>query len=365
LNPIETDVLVIGSGAAGIAAAKAARNNGARVTVVSVGAGASALTNGTVWGHAKEPFAQWFEGRGMRMGGRYITTSGWMITHARGALASLLDLSTLQGTIAVVDLDTHPSWSAKLIASTLGARIVRPASAPSEETFREMAGRLDANGIAEGIAAELRRQCEGVSGVLFPPVLGLKRNDVAERMTQIVGVPVGECAGAAGDPPGVRLERALRSLLPDDVTIVRQRATVSPQGSSGATLADGNKVHAKAVVLATGNLAGGGLLFDHNLREATAGAAIWTYKNQRISLHAGAERGADPSQWFADGSPRGVGVRTNRDGNILEEDGVSVLSSWLFAAGDITTSVDGTGLTDSLAAGAHAGTTAALFARGS
>ena len=59
------------------------------------------------------------------LGGRYITVAGWMISDARGAVSSLLDLASVRGMIGVVDVDTHPSWSAKLVAETLGATIVR------------------------------------------------------------------------------------------------------------------------------------------------------------------------------------------------------------------------------------------------
>lgn len=363
MNAIETDVLVIGAGAAGVAAARAAKREGARVTVVSLAGGATALTCGAAWGFARDPFDSWASEAGMRLGGRYVTVSGWMLPDARGALTSLLDLSAVRGMIGVVDLDTHPSWSAKLVAETLGATIVRAPLDIAGETFRETASKLDTGGIAEGLAAALRSRCEGLSAVLFPPVLGLRRDDVAERMTRALGVPVGEAAGGAGDPPSVRFERAVRRWIPDEVTVLRKRAKVLRGGGPQATLDDGNTVRAKSIVLATGGIAGGGLAFDGSMREVTADAPVWTRLKERV-LPSGAALGADPTPWFADGSPQGVGVRVDASRRVLDVGGEALIAPWLFAAGEVTTSLAGEGLTDVLAAGARAGFEAARHARG-
>jgi anaerobic glycerol-3-phosphate dehydrogenase len=364
VNPIEADVLVIGAGAAGIAAARSAHEAGAKVSLVSLAGGATALSSGVAWGHARDPFAQWAAGDVFRLGGRYVTVAGWVIANAQGALASLLDLGAVTGMVGVVDLATHPSWSARLIAETLGARIVSAPFAPEGETFRETASRFDTDGIAEGVAARLRASCEGLGAVLFPPVLGLRRDDVSARMTAVLGVPVGEAAGGAGDPTGVRFERAMRRWVPDAVRVIRGRATVLAGSRAAARLDDGNTVRARAIVLATGGLTGGGVVFDGALREATAGAPMWTRTRERIAARSGAERGADPSAWFADGQPRGVGVRVDARRRVLDVDGEAAVAPWLFAAGEVATALDGEGLVDALASGARAGAEAARHARG-
>ncbi len=363
MSPIDVDVLVVGSGAAGVAAARAAREGGARVAVVSAGVGATALTGGLVWGLAKEPLAAW-AAPSIRLGGRYATVSGWIAAEARGALASLLDLGALgPGVLAVVDLPTHPSWSARLVAQTLGAKVVT-ARLDAEETFLETAARLDTDGIAEGLAASLRADCAGCAGVLFPPVLGLRRDDVAERVGRVLGVPVGEAAGGVGDPPGVRLERAIRRWIPADVRVHRARATVTPGPRVNVALSEGTGVRAKAVVLATGGLTGGGLTFEATLREVTAGAPVWTRTHAPVPQATGAARGADPARWFGDGGERAdaAGIRVGEGGRVLDGDGETPLAPWLFAAGDVTVNRENDGLADALAAGQRAGAEAARHA---
>ncbi len=363
MNPIDTEVLVIGAGAAGIAAARTAREAGAKVTVISLAGGATSLTPGLAWGYARDPFDAWAKEIGLRLGGRYITVAGWMVSDARGAVSSLLDLASVRGMIGVVDVDTHPSWSAKLVAETLGATIVRAPFELAGETFRETASKLDTEGIAEGFAASLKTRCEGLGAVLFPPVLGLRRDDVAERMSRALGLPVGEAAGGVGDPPGVRFERALRRWIPDGVEVLRGRVKVLRGGGPRAELDDGNTVRARAIVLATGGVAGGGLLFDGSIREATADCPVWTRKGARV-LPPGAARGAEPVAFFAEGAPRGVGVRVDSSRRVVDVEGRAPVASWLFAAGEVTTSLAGEGLVDALSSGARAGLEAARHARG-
>ena len=278
-HEVTADVLVIGGGAAGVAAARAAHEAGATVAVVADGGGATSLGSGVVWGAARDPFAAWAAGDLWRVGGRYVTVAGWLLEGAAGALRSLLDVSALSlgGTPGVLDLATHPSWSARLVAQTLGARVVTaPDDAPTGQSFREVAVTLDPEGAAEAFARSLAPRCEGLSGLLLPPVLGLSRLDVAARMGAVLGIPVGEAAGSPGDPPGLRAMRAMRRWLPEGVAVLNDRATVKPGRLPGLVFRSGRLVKTRSVVLATGGLVGGGLVFEETLREAAAGAPVWT-----------------------------------------------------------------------------------------
>jgi anaerobic glycerol-3-phosphate dehydrogenase len=364
MTTLDVDVLVIGRGAAGVAAARAAHETGVRVGVVAAAPGATALTGGVLWGAASEPFTRWCDDS-FRRGGRYVGVSGWIFADVRGALASLLDLSSLRaGTLGVLDLATHPSWSAQLVAENLGARVVPCAEGPIEETFRETAARFDTDGIAEGLAASLKTECKGLTGLLAPPVLGLRRDDVAERMSLVLGIPVGEAAGAAGDPPGIRLERALQRWLPAGVVTHHARATVHMGVRATVTLSDETIVRTRSVVLATGSLSSAGIRFDQTLRETTAGAPVFTRDRQRVLTRTGAARGATAEAWFDDRhAASGAGVRVDDRGRVLDADGHSVCAPWLFAAGEVTTSNEGYGLTDALAAGVLAGSEAARATR--
>ena len=361
---VTADVLVIGGGAAGVAAARAAHEAGATVALVADGGGATTLGSGVVWGAARDPFTTWATSDAWRIGGRYVTVAGWLLEGAAGALRSLLDVGALSagGTPGVLDLATHPSWSARLVAQTLGARVVEaPDGAPTGQTFREVAASFDREGAAEAFARSLATRCEGLSGLLLPPVLGLSRLDVAERLSAVLGIPVGEAAGGTGDPPGLRALRALRGWLPEGVAVINDRVTVKPGRLPTVVFRSGRLGKARSVVLATGGLVGGGLVFEHSLREATADGPVWTRDRKRVLTRAGAARGADPAEWFDEhtGRARGAGLRVDAAGRVLDGDGATPLGEWLYAAGEVCSGRGGDGVADALAEGARVGRSAA------
>lgn len=364
---IDTDVAVIGDGAAGVAAARAAHEAGARVALITAGPGATAQCGGALWGAAREPFSRWANDDFQR-GGRYVTLGGWILADVVGALSSLLDITRLapNAALGVVDLPTHPAWSPRMLASALGATVVPVTAVPEAESFHATARLLDAEGVVDALADALARTVadRGVGALLFPPVLGLRRDDVAARLAARVGVPVGECVGNPGDPPGARLERALRRWIPTAVKVHRGRAAVTP-GRATELSVDGARARCRAVVLATGGLSGSGLAFESSLRETTAGAPVWSGR-ERVMDTAGARRGADPGQWFGDDAPRAfsAGVRTNARGQVMSLDGETPLAPWLFAAGELRVSREGGGIAGALATGALAGAEAARYARG-
>ena len=364
MSELTADVLVIGGGAAGVAAARAAHEAGATVAVVADGGGATTLGSGVVWGAERDDFARWASAPAWRIGGRYVTVAGWLVEGAAGALGSLLDLGALaaNGTPGVLDLATHPSWSARLVAQTLGARVIAaPDGAPAGHTFREVAAGFDREGAAEAFAQALKGRCGGLSGLLLPPVLGLARLDVAARLGAALGMPVGEAAGGAGDPPGLRTLRALRQWLPPGVEVVNDRATVKPGRLPSVSFRSGRRAKARSVVLATGGLVGGGLVFDDSLREATLGGPVWTRDRRRVLARAGSTRGADPAEWFDEhtGRVRGAGVRVDAAGRVMGADGETPLGEWLYAAGEVCVGRGGDGVADALADGARVGRSAA------
>ncbi|MBI5513900.1 MAG: hypothetical protein HY909_09040 [Deltaproteobacteria bacterium] len=364
MSAADPEVVVLGAGAAGVAAACAAHEAGARTALVGAHPGATGLGSGVLLGGTAEALAVARE-PAFRAGGRYVTVAGWLVTDALGALSSLLDVSRCDGPVGVLDLDTHPSWSAALVAQSLGGVVV-PASpeTPSGETFCEVASRLDTLGLAEGVAASLRARCRGLAGLLFPPVLGLHRLDVAATLSRVLGLPVGEAAGGAGDPPGVRVERALQARVPAAVLRREGRATVHP-GRRPEVRVGTEVLRPRAVVLATGGLTGGGLVFGEQLQEALLGAPLWVGARARVPVSSGASRGADPSVWFAGDPPviATAGLRVDGSGRVLDGDGTRGLHPWLFAAGEVLSSVRGATLGGALVEGLRAGAAAARVAR--
>jgi glycerol-3-phosphate dehydrogenase subunit B len=129
-----------------------------------------------------------------------------------------------------------------------------------------LAGRL-----REGLAL-----VEGTRGILLGPWLGAAAPR-AEALSATVGVPCGEALVGAGSPAGHRFEAARDRLLDAlGAKSIRDRALrVARSDGEGdgsrftITLAGGASVHADAVVLATGGLAGGGLIYappEHGAR---------------------------------------------------------------------------------------------------
>lgn len=365
---IDTEVLVIGDGAAGIAAARTAFEAGAKVTIISTGPGATAFAGGAVWGSAAEPFTSWAKHGRFQLGGRFVTLGGWVLADVVGGLSSLLDLRRLapHTALGVLDLPTHPGWSPRALASALGATVVPLGDFPEEESFHATARRFDTDGVVEAAVESLRAaiQGRGIGAILTPPVLGLRRDDVARRLSAALGIPVGETVSDAGDPPSIRLSRALRAWIPGEVEVIRGHASARLSRGPDVTI-DGTKARARAVVLATGGVTGGGVSFGGSVREATAGAPLWL-RNQRIPANSGAARGEDPSMWFGGEDPAifRTGLRCNERAQVVGADGVEVPSPWLFAAGELLRGRAGGGIAGALATGALAGAEAARFVRG-
>lgn len=364
---VETEVLVIGAGAAGVSAARAAHEAGVSVAIVDGGSGATAMGSGLAWGVQTAQWHRWATGEGFHSGGSYATVSGWLVAGAVGALGSILNIETapLGKVLGVVAIETHPSWSARLVAQSLGAVVIEAEGAPEGETFGQTARGFDTDGIAEGFAGALRAKCRDVYALLMPPVLGFRRDDVAERMSGVLGISVGETAGGPGDPTGLRMERALRGWLSDGVKVLRGRAKVVA-GRKAVVTVDGESVKCSAVVLATGGLTGGGLEFDGTLSETTAGAPVWTRHHERVVHTAGALRGADPVEWFGmpDGKSLGAGLRVDGSSRVLDATAAALFSPWLFAAGALLVGHGDQGLCDTVETGAAAGRAAARFVRG-
>src|SRR5690606_19760469 len=119
----ELPVLVVGAGFAGVAAASAARRGGARVRVVSAGAGASELYSGLLDGAPSPAIAEVASALGLvpYRSPRAVATREGLVRTALGRDRAVLDLEALSGrTIAVVDL-ARDDFDAALLAKSLEA----------------------------------------------------------------------------------------------------------------------------------------------------------------------------------------------------------------------------------------------------
>jgi glycerol-3-phosphate dehydrogenase subunit B len=287
---------VIGGGAAGTAAAWAARRNGLDVTVFFDRAGATSLYSGALdaapWS-AEPPalelspnviaFATAVDSWLLGAKPCRVATHEGVVRPARGRDAALLDLEPLAGkSIGVVDLSLD-DWDAPLLAHALGgspwavrtgARFV-PTVVPGVVDERDFARSNfdvallhDDSGRVSRFAECLQKAGASVDAWLVGPWLG-SAPGAAEKLRGIARKPCGETTSPPGGPAGARFDAARDALFSATGVHVRREYVDSIQrrGSrwlplsltSGATANDSGF---DAVVLAIGGLAGGGILLD-------------------------------------------------------------------------------------------------------
>ncbi|MCC6556514.1 MAG: hypothetical protein IT372_26445 [Polyangiaceae bacterium] len=314
---------MIGAGLAGLAAAWSARRGGASVTVVSAGAGASALAGGAVddvpWEQraraaallgigvdapagdgpaALSAFAAELDLWDLPAAGTpWLATLAGRLRPARGRDRALLDLGPLRGARVLIPRAERPDWDADALAASLGddpaaaARGLRFAAIDApilrlDDERRiadgDLAARHDDPARLDWLAGALRRALEragGAGAVLLGPWLGA-RAPRAEALAGRVGVPVGEALAGAGSPAGLRVEAARDALLAAAGArrIHGRAAAVEALGGGSAaprfavTLAarEATRIEADAVVLALGGVAAGGVAYTPAERFAGA-----------------------------------------------------------------------------------------------
>jgi glycerol-3-phosphate dehydrogenase subunit B len=286
------DVVVIGGGIAGVAAALASSARGARVTLIRRAPGATALSVGGWLGPMVAPLATHFEdvqhpwpiapasglpapdgswrsyahaaaahAIPLQSPALVCGISGLAGFHAAALVRLWQDLAPVELTATQVTLDATPAagWSSVSLAAAL------------ERSSSEIAAALSAR------VKETRAR-----SVLLPAVLGIEQSAAVRTAVEAVcGVPVIEALGSTPSLPGWRLRVALdRMLARANISLVtgavKERANGSHLSSiSVATNADQVELEAKAFVLATGKFIGGGIEADGRLREAALNCPIW------------------------------------------------------------------------------------------
>lgn len=284
-------VLVIGAGAAGVAAALAAIRSGAETTIVDGGAAASAFMSGAVdllpweradalsaplpdgklWRAVLESFGLW------KMSGSsalLASTAGALRT-ARGRDRALLDLETLRNASIAVPRVERPSFDADLLArgwnadpraKSRGLRFeaveCEGLLTASELTAPEadVARALDEPERLRLAAACLGKAAAGFAAVLVGPWLGVD-TDAAAALQDAIGIPVGETLSMLSCSAGARFERARERVL-SEAGAKRVELAVDSLGRDRvwlAALTDGSSIEADAVVVAIGGMISGGV----------------------------------------------------------------------------------------------------------
>jgi anaerobic glycerol-3-phosphate dehydrogenase len=288
----KVDLLVVGAGIAGTAAAYFAAKGGASVVLVSEGTGASALYSGALdwnfWERGGKPpddpalpeFASALGCWTLSAAECRLATSSGTVRGARGHDGALLDLEQLRGgAIAVADVE-RDDFRAELVARSLSASnwarqtgtrfeavAVRGIAYGYERRLcaYDFAELLDADERRAWFVERLREAAGACDGWLVGPWLGVDV-ETTQRIRQDLGKPIGEVASLPGGPAGARFEIARDRLL-ERVRVTRTvgRVTrVAHVGSAWRATVRGSALaelglEASAVVLAIGGLVGGGV----------------------------------------------------------------------------------------------------------
>lgn len=388
-------VVVVGGGAAGVAAAFAASRAGARVTLVSAGAGATSFGGGAVddvpWDRAPASASElradlaafvaelgaWHVGERRAL----VATGAGVLRSARGRDLGVLDLAPLEGASVGLPRVDHAGFDADALARGLGdeprarglglrfeavdADVLRFAHERLASDV-DLAAAHDDDARLAWLAERLAPVAKGRRALLVGPWLGLARARAAE-LSAMLGVAVGELAAVVDAPFGARFDAAAARLL-DASSVDRRGARVaSVEARTGEVrLASGEVLGCDAVVLATGGLIGGGLELSRAVEGGRAEAPFVAPLASGVALAAFGEpldsistpwglaldeMGRDGRDVFA-----AVGLATLEDGRARGRDGRAV--ERLFVAGDARADRPRT-LLEAVASGLVAGEAAA------
>ena len=288
-------MLVIGGGAAGVAAALAAAARGRRVALVRTGPGATALTAGGWRGPMPAGL-----GRALEAAGLTHEPPAGPLPHPHGDLRPYHLAAPAQAAAVVEDgalvcgILGLPGFTAPALARLWGdaARVelaaatldAGPLTPPAGWSPVALAAALEREPgpLADALARAVRES--GATRAILPPVLGLERGEsVRAALAAAAGVPVGEMLGIPPSVPGWRLDRALLAAAEaHGIEVITGRAG-DPEIADGRVAAvrvradDGTeqRVAARAIVLAAGKFAGGGIVAAEQLREPALACPVW------------------------------------------------------------------------------------------
>lgn len=291
-GPIEADVVVLGGGAAGAAAALVARSLGHEVAVIRRAWGATALSSGAA-DLAPDPLAT---GRNPRGEGRSViacvqalaalrgdhpyavlrdrlallpeaaafasvATDGFLsfgplgeenrllctpigaVKSSAGGLASVVAGDVREGPLGVVGFASHPEYDAELLTRGLGEAGFEALPVVSDFLHRAEERLLRPHEIAalvekdfDRFVASLRRAVgEGVARLLLPPVIGLgDPRPLIARLVGELGMPCAERPAGGNSVPGSRLQRVLEERLEAAGVMLFHGEAIAPQGSVGS-----------------------------------------------------------------------------------------------------------------------------------
>ena len=335
------DVLVIGGGMAGAAAALTARAAGATVLLAARAPGASALSSGAAdLGDVKaHPYALLPDPeRAIGEGVKLLRSLGyeserelWLLSPL-GCLkrTSLAQRFIAAGNLAALPPDARPAVvalcgsqaiEARLQAKGLARHFPRAFALPVElytqrsdalRTLPEIAADLDQPGRRAQLAEVLRRAVRNSGAThLFLPTLGYQPEPID------AGAPVFEMLSAPPSVPGLRLQHAIDEAL-KAAGVETRSAIAEKRPDGGVQLIHGvtcEPVEPRAIVLATGRFIGGGIRSDDRLRETVFDLPVFAGDRQKLAALPTEELFAQKAAGRHEGLK--AGLRELRSGNVF------------------------------------------------
>lgn len=279
----EFDVVILGAGIAGTAAALAAANAGARVCVISGPPGATGVFSGAWRGPCPPALRD-----AMKKAGYDLDTCRPALPHPNGAVVSC-DLAVashreaeLKGGALICGIAGLAGFDADVLARIWAAK-----SGASLDSATLQLDETPAAGWAPASLAAfiernpdvIARAGKNVDRIILPAVLGLSFDGVLHaRLQDETGLRIGEALGVPPSLPGWRLHNVLQNVL------LAARVTVL-SGRAGAILPLSERIHqvgvgeetisARRFVLATGKFAAGGIEADGEFREPALDCPVW------------------------------------------------------------------------------------------
>lgn len=382
------DILVLGGGIAGTAAAIAAAQQGARVLLVRAGPGASALCLGGWRGSPPAALAAALARAGLaleqqrcalpRPDGTLLDADAAPPSHQRAAIVDADERTIVCG------IDGLPGFHAPALAAlwadaaglppgsfTVAALSLTgtPAAGWSPVALAALLER-EPHRLAEPLGAVARTH--GAARAIVPAVLGLEAHaDTRAAVEAATQIAVGEALGSAPSLPGWRLDVALRAAL-DHAGVDLLAGRVIGRRADGKRIASvsvlddvgTHTAHASCVVLATGKFIGGGVAADTAFVETALGCDVALHRFDRrfddasasLLLTAKLRAGTQPLLE--------IGVRADAEARPVSDTGDVVYSN-VFIAGSIRadTAAPLLGLGHAATDGWNAGTRAAAHAQ--
>lgn len=286
--PIRFDVAVLGGGVAGSAAAISAASRGAHVCLISGPPGTTAMFSGGWRGTCPAGLL-----RELALSGYELHACSQPLPHPTGALISCNyaqashEAAQLVDGALVIGIAGLPGFDAPALAHLWSARSGLPLRGQTVTLEHTQSGGWAPASLAaliertpeiliQPVVAALRQHA--AVRVIMPAVLGVLA-PAHQRVSDAVGLPIGEALGVPPSLPGWRLHHALRRVVTRAGVTVLEGRGIACEPANGridmVQLSNGDVIHARTYILATGKYAAGGIVANGTLREPAFDCPVW------------------------------------------------------------------------------------------